>query len=95
MTRAVRIDGEDFVVDANDLAGAFGLHAAEVLRKLRVGALTSRCEKGIGEHAGRHRLIFTHEGRVLRLTVDADGAIVSRVVYAPPPPARRCENTGP
>lgn len=84
MTRAVRIDGEDFVVDADDLAGAFGLDAAEVLRKLREGSLTSRCEKGTGEHAGRHRLIFTHEGCILRLTVDAEGAILSRVIYAPP-----------
>lgn len=95
MTRAVNIDGEDFVVDAKDLADAFGVDAAEVLRRLRVGVLTSRCEKGVGEHAGRHRLIFSHGGRVLRLTVDADGAILSRVVYAPPPPARSCEDARP
>ena len=94
MTRAVRIDGEDFVVDANDLAAAFGMDAAEVFGKLQAGLLTSRCEKGIGEHAGRHRLIFSHKGRFLRLTVDADGAILSRVTHAPPPPDRRCEKAG-
>lgn len=95
MTRAVRIDGEDFIVDVDDLAGAFDLAAAEVLAKLREGVMTSRCEKGIGEHAGHHRLIFKHGGRVLRLTVGGDGAIVSRVMFAPPPPARRCEKTAP
>ncbi|WP_373290348.1 DUF6522 family protein [Neoroseomonas lacus] len=56
--------------------------------------LTSRCAEGIGEHAGHHRLIFTHRGRVLRLTVDAAGAIVYRVMFAPPPPARRRVNIG-
>lgn len=81
----VRIDGGDFVVEAEDLAGAFGVDAAEVLRCLREGLLTSRCEKGIGEHAGCHRLTFTHEGRVLRLTVDGDGRIVSRALFARPP----------
>ena len=95
MTRAVHIDGGDFVVDADELARGFGLDATEVLRKLQEGALTSRCEKGIDEHAGRHRLVFTHEKRILRLTVDADGAILSRMMYAPPPPVRHCENTGP
>lgn len=81
----VRIDGGDFVVEAEELAGAFGVDAAEVLRCLREGFLTTRCEKGIGEHEGRHRLIFTHEGRVLRLTVDRDGRILSRALFARPP----------
>lgn len=82
---AVRIDGEDFVVEAEDLARAFGVNADEVIRSLREGTLTSRCEKGIDEHEGRHRLIFSHQGRMLRLTVDGDGRILSRVMIAQPP----------
>ncbi len=84
----VQVDGEAFVVEADDLAGAFGMDAAEVLRRLKAGMLTSRCEQGIGEHEGRHRLIFSHEGRVLRLTVDGDGRILSRTVFAAPPVGR-------
>ncbi|MBR0671597.1 hypothetical protein GXW76_10480 [Roseomonas soli] len=82
---AVHVDGEAFVVDAEDLARAFHVNTAEVFRSLREGILTSRCEKGIDEHEGRHRLIFSHHGRVLRLTVDGEGRILSRVVIARPP----------
>ena len=81
----VHIEGEAFVVEAEDLARAFGLDASEVIQALREGIVTSRCEKGIGEHDGRHRLIFSYKGRVLRLTVDDAGRILSRAVFAPPP----------
>ena len=72
----VRIDGEDFIIEAEDLASAFGMEAEEVLRRLSEGLLTTRCEKGVGEHDGRHRLTFSHEGRVLRLT---GGAVIAAV----------------
>lgn len=85
----VRIDGRDFVIDAEDLARAFGLDAAEVIRDLREGTLTSRCEKGIDEHQGRHRLIFSHDGRVFRLTVDGSGKVLSRAMFARPPARAR------
>ena len=81
----VQIDAGGFVVEAEDLARAFGVTEDAVLRDMRAGLLTSRCEKGIDEHEGRHRLIFTHQGRTLRLTVDDEGRIVSRVVFAEPP----------
>lgn len=92
---AVQVDGGAFVVEAEDLAAAFGMDTAAVMRSLREGALTSRCEKGIGAHEGRHRLIFSHDGRVLRLTVDGDGRVLSRVLFARPParaaePRREC-----
>ena len=85
----VRIDGEDFVVEAEELASAFGVDAAEVLRRLRAGLLTTRCERGLGEHEGRHRLSFSLEGRVLRLTVDRDGRVLSRALFARPPARER------
>ncbi len=83
----VHVDGGAFVVEAEDLARGFGVDAAEVIQALRDGIVTSRCEKGIDEHDGRHRLIFSHKGRVLRLTVDDAGRILSRAVFAPPPAA--------
>lgn len=82
---AVHIDGEDFVVEAEDLAHAFGMAAEEVIRDLQAGVLTSRCEKGMGEHDGRYRLTFSHHGSRLRLTLDGDGRIISRVMFARPP----------
>ena len=85
----VQIDGENFVIEAEDLARAFGMDAPEVLRRLRAGLLMTRCEKGIGEHAGCHRLSFSLEGRVLRLTVDGDGRILSRALIARPPAPER------
>lgn len=81
----VHIDDEAFVVEAEDLARAFGVHASEIIQGLREGLVTSRCEKGIDEHDGRHRLIFAHQGRVLRLTVDGAGKVLSRAVFARPP----------
>jgi len=86
---AVRIDCGDFVVEADDLARAFGVNADDVIRDLRKGILTSRCEKGVDEHEGRHRLIFSHQGRMLRLTVDGEGRILSRMMVARPPAAER------
>lgn len=81
----VHVDGADFVVEAEDVARAFGMDATEVLRHLKGGTITTRCEKGVGEHEGRHRLIFSHEGCVLRLTVDEAGKVLSRAVFARPP----------
>jgi len=92
---AVQLDAGGFVVEAEDLAHAFGVTADAVVRDLRAGLLTSRCEKGIGEHDGCHRLIFSHQGRTLRLTVDGDGRIVSRVVFARPPAAQAAPPTPP
>lgn len=85
----VHVEGGTFVVEAEDLARAFGVDAAEILRDLRDGRLTSRCETGIAEDAGRHRLIFSRQGRRLRLTVDGGGRILSRAVFAPQPEGPR------
>ena len=82
---AVHVDGEDFVVEAEELSRAFGVDPPEVIRWLREGILTSRCERGIGEHEGCHRLIFSHERRVLRLTVGDDGRVLSRAFFTRPP----------
>ncbi|MDO5528822.1 MAG: DUF6522 family protein [Paracoccus sp. (in: a-proteobacteria)] len=79
-------DGDDFQVDAELLSGAFGLSQAEIKARMRDGRITSRCETGEGEDAGRWRLTFQHEGRALRLVVDGTGAIISRASF---PAARR------
>lgn len=63
-------------VDATLIAEELGLEPAQVLESVRTGQLTARCEQGIGEDAGRFRLMFYRAGRRLRLTVDQEGCIL-------------------
>lgn len=84
----VSIGAEGFVVEAGVLAEAFGLTPAEVAAAMREGLIVSRHETGIDADAGRHRLSFYHDGRVLRLTVDDSGRILSRAMFDAPPPGR-------
>lgn len=81
---AIERTGDDFVVSASILGEAFGLTQAEIKEQMRDGKLTSRCEVGRDEDEGRWRLSFRHKDRVLRLTVDASGQILSRVRFAAP-----------
>jgi hypothetical protein len=80
-----------FVVDADLLAAAFRLPAASVRALMQTGRITSRCEAGVGDDAGRWRLSFYHGDRVCRLTVDAEGALLARATFPAParPPTRR------
>lgn len=81
-------DGEGFVVPAPLLAEAFGIDEAEVKAAMRTGEMTSRCETGVDEDAGRFRLTFRHRDRALRLTVDGDGRILERARFPIRPAAR-------
>lgn len=78
--------GDEFVVPASLLSEAFGLAEAEIREFMRAATLTSRCEAGQDEDEGRWRLSFHHKGRVFRLTVDANGQILSRARFAAPLP---------
>ncbi len=63
-------------IDASIVGAGLGLEAQEVLGLIRSNAITSVCEHGIGEDAGRYRLTFFHKGRRLRLIVDDCGRVV-------------------
>lgn len=77
--------GEDgFVVDADVIAEALGIAPAQVRPLMQSGTLTSLCEKGIDDDEGRWRLTFYHEGRAVRLTVDASGEILGRSRFDAP-----------
>ena len=80
-TGGVERAGDGFVVDAAVLAAAFRVPAGEVRALMQEGRITSRCEAGAGADVGRWRLTFYHAGRVCRLTVDADGALLGRTTY--------------
>ncbi len=73
-----------FEVDAGLIASAFRLDAASVPGLLRDQEITSRCETGIEEDAGRWRLTFFYHDRVLRLTVDGSGAVLQRATFGDP-----------
>jgi hypothetical protein len=45
---------------------------------MREGAITSSCERGIEDDAGRYRLIFFYKSRRLRLIIDEAGRVIQR-----------------
>ena len=69
------------VVDVSLIANAFDLNPVEIQNLMRAEKITSRCERGVGKDAGRWRLTFWYAQRVLRLTVDENGVILSRVCF--------------
>lgn len=66
------------------MAEAFGIDDGDVQQRMQAGAITSRCEQGMGADEGRWRLTFHYEGRALCLTVDAGGRILSRTRFDAP-----------
>ena len=76
----VDIDNSEITVDARVLGELLYVPAAEVPGLLRLGAITSICERGVGADAGRYRLTFFHSNSRVRLSVDAQGRIVQRAV---------------
>ncbi|WP_417280686.1 DUF6522 family protein [Celeribacter sp.] len=72
---------EDFVIEASLLADAFGLSQEEIKARMRSGFVTSRCEAGVDEDAGRWRLTFHHGGRACRFIVDTGGNILTRATF--------------
>jgi Family of unknown function (DUF6522) len=50
----------------------------ECLSLMREGAITSSCERGIEDDAGRYRLIFFYKSRRLRLIIDEAGRVIQR-----------------
>lgn len=73
--------GDDFTVEAKVIAEGLGLPEHAIARGLSNGAITTRNERGEGEDAGRFRLSFFHKNKVLRLTVDETGKILTRARF--------------
>ena len=75
----VEIQGDDtFQIDVSIVVRDLGLEPFEVQRLMHEGKLTSRCERGVDEDAGRYRLTFFHGNRRLRLITDSTGQIIRR-----------------
>jgi hypothetical protein len=79
MSTLVHERGE-FTVDAAIVAEGLGIDPATVLDAMRERRITSLCERGVDEDAGRSRLTFFYGRRRLRLIVDEAGSILDRTV---------------
>lgn len=63
-------------IDAKDLAPSLDLDPAQIQDLMRSGAITSRFETGIDEHAGTQRLTFWYDDIKVRFTCDAEGLVL-------------------
>ncbi len=70
------------VIDAADLALALKLEPQQVMDLMREGAITSRFETGVDDHAGTFRLTFTYAGTKVRFTCDADGHVLKTARFS-------------
>ena len=75
-----KIEFEDGIieVDATFVAEGLGIDPSLVQEEMREGTITSLCERGIDEDAGRYRLTFFLDRRRLRLLVDDGGNVIQR-----------------
>lgn len=82
-------DGEDFQIDASLIGEMLALKPEEVHPLMRSGRITSICERGEGEDAGRYRLTFFYGSRRVRLDLDGTGHVVKRssIDFGTPPQA--------
>ena len=65
-------------VDATIIGQCLGIEPARVQGLMREGKITSLCERGIDDDAGRYRLTFFYENARFRLVVDEAGNVVHR-----------------
>lgn len=66
----------DIEVDGAVVAGGLGLPVADFRALMADGKVRVLCERGTGEDAGLYRASFYHEGRRVRIVVDAQGRVV-------------------
>jgi hypothetical protein len=74
----VEFDDGAIQVDVTVVADGLGIEPALVQEEMRVGRITSRCERGTDEDEGRYRLTFLSGSRRFRLIVDNEGNVVQR-----------------
>lgn len=79
-TAKVAFEADGVTVDVSLIAEGLELTPAAVQAGMREGKITSRCERGVDDDAGRYRLTFFYGSRRLRLVVDETGAIIQRSI---------------
>jgi hypothetical protein len=67
-------------IEASIIALGLELEPSLVQAMMRKGEITSLCERGVNEDAGRYRLTFFHKSRRFRLIVDGTGTVIQRSI---------------
>ena len=65
-------------INASVIAQGLALEPSRVQAMMRKGEITSLCERGVNEDAGRYRLTFLHKSRRFRVIVDGTGTVIQR-----------------
>lgn len=73
---AISFEGGTVQVEAGLIAKGLQIDEAALREGMQQGLITTLCERGEGEDAGRFRLTFFSPTRRLRLVVGADGAVL-------------------
>jgi hypothetical protein len=76
MSRRAEISASGFQLEASVVADTFRVSPAEIMAHIRDGRMTTRCEAGVDEDQGRHRLTFFLGNRQARFVIDASGQVL-------------------
>lgn len=74
----VSFQDDDIEVETTDIASAFGISPDEVMKRIREGAISSVCEKGVDEDEGRYRITFFTDTCRLQLIAERGGFVLQR-----------------
>lgn len=75
----IKVNSDGFCIDAGIVAQGLGLEPGALHAMMKFGEITSVCEQGYGEDAGRHRLTLCHGKARMQLVVDSEGRILENV----------------
>jgi hypothetical protein len=74
----IQVQDNALHIEASIVAQGLELEPSFVHAMMRNGEITSLCERGVHEDAGRYRLTFFHKSRRFRLIIDSSGTILRR-----------------
>ena len=72
----------DWLVDPGELACRLGMTSADLRRRMRIGLVTSRIERGSQEDEGRLRVTVRAGTTAWQGTFDTDGELVSEIMLS-------------
>lgn len=67
------MSSNEVIVDAATVAAGLGLEVTRFRELMGTGAITTLCERGTDDDAGKYRLTFYYERRRVRLVTDSSG----------------------
>src|SRR5919197_5980874 len=76
----IEIGRDSLHINASVIAQGLALEPSRVQAMMRKGEITSLCERGVNEDAGRYRLTFFHKSRSFSVVVDGTGTVIQRSI---------------